>query len=125
MFRSRHAPIAAVLVFVGCADTDDSFETRAFGHTKSSAGHEAYLVETELGNGTSNTQVIVEYANRACVAGAVSTDGKNVGLHIRWMGPSTLEILKPNEIDLVRNPSGGRLQCRDQMISVEIAVMGR
>lgn len=79
---------------------------------------EASIVESDVPRGGGNTQVLVSFLNERCGSGAVSSQGVNLGLAVRWAGPETLVVSYPAHLQLARNASGEWLQCRGRKVRV-------
>ena len=56
-----------------------------------------------------NSQVILNCG--ACGSGAVSAIGKDPGIRLRWLDPTTLEVQHSSHVKMKRNASGEVIQC--------------
>jgi hypothetical protein len=53
-----------------------------------------------------------------CGIGAVSAQGRFLGLQLRWIDPTTLEVIHPRNVPTSRNASGEYLQCGPRKVHV-------
>jgi len=116
----RFLSVILLFMLVACSPESERFESRTSGQSLSSSGHSAYIVETTIGNGTSNTQVMIDFASGKCGSGAVSAAGDDIGLSLQWVEPEKLVVHNPNGVALTRNASGEMLQCGEQKVHVAI-----
>ncbi|MET1255317.1 hypothetical protein [Aliikangiella maris] len=110
-----------ILILASCSkhDAETPYEINRTMTVVSGAGHEAYIVEASR-EGSSNTQVIVDFAGGERGAGAVNSLGTELDLLIEWKDNETLVVSKPVGVDLSRNASGEVLQCGEQKVDVII-----
>jgi hypothetical protein len=54
-----------------------------------------------------------------CGLGSVSADGTNLGLELRWVEPTILQVTYPESVDLKQPPGGGEdMQCGKRRVKV-------
>jgi hypothetical protein len=101
------------------AVTDGQVDGSRTARVASPAGWvEAYVEEWRTGPSNGNTQVMLSFDNDRCGSGAVSAQGRNLGLQLRWIDPTTLEVTHPDNVVMSRNASGEYLQCGPRKVHV-------
>jgi hypothetical protein len=79
----------------------------------------AAVTETTSVDGQSgSTQVALSFDGGKCGRNAVSSNQVGLGLQLRWLDDSTLEVGHPVGATMVRSPSGEVLQCLDHRVRV-------
>ena len=71
---------------------------------------EAYVVELGTEPNGLTTQVLLSFDGGQGGAGAVSAPGKNLGLTLRWLDSTTLEVQHPKTVRLEYGASGDVIQ---------------
>ena len=77
----------------------------------------ASTVEIDAGKGSQNTQVFLAF-DGGCGAGAVAFDGLNLGLQLRWLDDTSLEVGHPQSASPTRNANGEIIQCFKRKVRV-------
>ena len=74
-----------------------------------------------LESGGEVTQVFVSFDGGRCGGGSVSTRGVRVGLRLRWLDDSTLEVSYPAGVMLDRPAGGPVLKCWSREVRVVLS----
>jgi hypothetical protein len=99
------------------ACSDSGREGVAARITSPAGWAEGQIVEHEF----DNTQVRVVFDGGSCTAGSVSSHGVRLGLRLRWIDDTTLEVAYPPGVMLDRPPSGPIAKCGDREVRVVLA----
>ena len=83
-----------------------------------SGAFDAWIVESGYGRDDGTTQVMLSFRDRNCGAGAVAAVGVDLGLELRWIDDTTLEVRHPKTIVPIRNASGETVQCYERKVKV-------
>jgi len=104
--------VVGVISLVGCGSrAAPHLEAGESPHVPSPSGWcEAYVVEFDNGPNAQETQVMLSFDGGRGGAGAVTAPGLGLGLVLRWLDPTTLEVQHPKEIQLTYGASGEWLQ---------------
>jgi len=120
----RRVSFLHVLMFLAACSCreqlDSGFSTRNTVEVTSPAGWcTASVVETTYEHPSSQvTQVLLSFDGGACGSGAASSTGTGLGLQLRWLDDTTLEVRHPASTPMTRNASGDVLQCRSRRVRV-------
>lgn len=79
---------------------------------------EAYVLEWSHGPGNGRTQVMLSFDEGRCGRGSVSANGIGLGVDLRWIEPTTLQVSYPESVDLERGPGGEDVQCGNRKVRV-------
>jgi hypothetical protein len=78
---------------------------------------EARIVE----NAQDATRVLVSFDGGRCEGSSVSTRGVRVGLHLRWIDDTTLEVSYPPGVMLDRPSGGPVVKCEEREVRVVLS----
>jgi hypothetical protein len=80
---------------------------------------EAYVLEWSYGPDNGRTQVMLSFDGGMCGRGSVSANGTSLGLELRWVEPTTLQVTYPESVDLEQPAGGGEdMQCGKRKVKV-------
>ena len=106
---------ALALAVLACGDSGRS---AVVARVTSPAGWaEAQIVEYEM----DSTRVLVAFDGGRCAEGSVSSHGVRLGLRLRWIDDTTLEVAYPPGVMLDRPPGGPIVKCLDREVRVVLA----
>ena len=112
--------VVGAINWVGCdSRTTSQPGTGESAHVPSPSGWcEAYVVEFDFGPNGQTTQVMLSFDGGQGGAGAVSAPGLKLGLNLRWLDPTTLEVEHPKGVQLTYGASGEVLQFLNHKVRV-------
>lgn len=79
---------------------------------------EAYVLEWSYGPNNGRTQVMLSFDAGMGGCGSVSANGTSLGLELRWVEPTTLQVTYPESVVLEQPPGGADIQCRNRKVKV-------
>jgi len=68
-----------------------------------------------------STQVMLSFDGGRCAGGSVSSHGTRLGLRLRWIDDTTLEVSYPPGVMLDRPPGGPTVRCQDREVRIVLA----
>jgi hypothetical protein len=63
---------------------------------------------------------MLSFDNDTCGRGSVSVDGTGLGLELRWIEPTTLQVAHSESVALEPGPDGEYLQCGSRKVRVTL-----
>ena len=112
LFTRQVVAIVYVLVIGACSrDDNDNTAIREYSQELSPDSLVSAAVYHYDSPSGGMTQVTVDYVGRGCGSGSASWNEYDIGVELRWIDATTLEVTYPEDKDYLHNASGDLLGC--------------
>jgi hypothetical protein len=64
---------------------------------------------------------MLSFDGGTCEMGTVTANGTSLGLELRWIEPTTLQVSHPESVALESGPSGEYLQCGSRKVRITLS----
>jgi hypothetical protein len=106
-----------MLTLVSCTSDVEIVES-----LKSSAGHDAIILEYTTSEGIDMTDVSISFGNKVCIKDVANIETNSRNIRIRWVDDNSLQIDIPEDIIFENMTDGGNLECGFQDVTAEFII---